>query len=67
MPKRGPKPFSSDSQRLMPVQMIAQKLGYSVRTVNYDLKRGMAKMRAASVLLLTDERGSLTITTREVR
>lgn len=67
MAKRGPKPFSTDTQRLMPVSLIAQKLGCSIRTVNYDLKRGMAKMRAASVLLLTDERGSLTITTREVR
>lgn len=45
--KRGPKPYSQDSDKLMPVQVIAKKLGVSVRTVNYDLKHAYNRLRFA--------------------
>lgn len=47
MAKRGPKsfPHSCRSRRLMPVRVIAQRLGCSVRTVNYDLRNGLMKLR----------------------
>lgn len=45
MAKRGPKPYQPTSGRLMPVRLIAQRLNVSVRTVNYDLRSGLAKLQ----------------------
>lgn len=44
MRKRGPKPYSPGSVRLMPMHIIAQRIGCSVRTVNYEFEIGMAKL-----------------------
>lgn len=50
MAKRGPKPFDETSDRLMPTHVIAQKLGVSKRTVDYDLERAFNRLRFALAL-----------------
>jgi transcriptional antiterminator len=45
MAKRGPKPYRPGCRRLMPVRLIAQRLGVSVRTVHYDLNHAIEKLR----------------------
>lgn len=52
--KRGPKPWTGQGRRLMPMTLIARELQVDVSTVERTLKRGLAKLRAADHSITLD-------------